>query len=210
MKTRGAATAQRLMNLYRGAHAIDGGWAAVNAALVAESDDAAAAEIAKLPCGSALNAHIANLKSGRTRMDSIAPELLPYNGMLSRGAAAPSAVDAAEYAELRAALESFAPDAEHVGRVKRLALVRRFGDNWPSGVRAILRDGRLLEIWTAVLRADGALRYWNRAAEILGAANPTEFMRAEVQADLPEYETYLPVFGASGADVLTRLRRFVL
>jgi len=212
MKTRGASTAQRLMNLYRSAHAIEGGWSAVNAALVAESDDTAAAEIAKLPCGNALNAHIANLKSGRTRMNSIEPELLPYNGMLSRGeaASATTSVDAVEYAELRTALESFAPDAEHVGRIKRLALVRRFGDNWPSGVRGILREAPLLAAWGAVLRAESALRYWNRASEILGAANPTEFMRAEVQADLPEYETYLPVFGAAGTDVLTRLRRFVL
>ena len=40
MKTRSAQIAQKLMNLYRSAFAIDGTWGAVNAVFAAEADDA--------------------------------------------------------------------------------------------------------------------------------------------------------------------------
>lgn len=37
----------------------------------------------------------------------------------------------------------------------------------------------------------------------------TERHRAQIQADMPEYETYLPMFGDSGKEMLTKLRTFM-
>ena len=34
-------------------------------------------------------------------------------------------------------------------------------------------------------------------------------VRAEIQADMPEYETYLPMFGDAGNELLSRLRTFI-
>jgi hypothetical protein len=206
MKTRTALVAQKLMNLYRSAFAIDGGWGAVNAVLSAEADDAVVAEIEKLPCGKNLSRHIYNLKSGLTRPDAIDAELLPYNGMMQPRS---DEFDGADFDALESALENFQPDEEHLSQIKNLAIVRRFGDRWAAGVRAILRDDSLIAIWRNVVQSDRALRLWGRAAEIL-ASSPSDLLRAEVQADMPEYETYLPMFGKDGLDALSRLRQFIL
>jgi hypothetical protein len=37
----------------------------------------------------------------------------------------------------------------------------------------------------------------------------SERARAQIQAELPEFETYLPMFGDAGRDLLRRLREFV-
>jgi hypothetical protein len=60
-----------------------------------------------------------------------------------------------------------------------------------------------------VVQSARALALWGRAAEILSSA-PSDLLRAEVQADMPEYETYLPMFGKDGLDALSRLRHFIL
>ena len=206
MKTKAATVAQKLMNLYRNAFAINGTWSAVNRVFVDEADDAAMDEIQKLPCGKFLTKHIMNLKNGRTDMNSIEPELLPYDGMMDK----PSNVRADDD-ELRAllrAMENFQPDREHLDAIKSLPLVRRFGDTWATDVRAVLIDAAHVAIWQNITRTDGALRLWSRAAEILSSP-PSERIRAEIQADLPEYETYLPLFGADGTDLLSRLRKLV-
>ncbi|MDR1071398.1 MAG: hypothetical protein LBL21_02015 [Rickettsiales bacterium] len=206
MKTRTALTAQKLMNLYRSAFAIDGGWRAVNSILAAESDDAVVLEIEKLPCGKNLSKHISNLKRGLTKPDAIDAELLPYNGMMQPRS---DDVDDADFGALVSELENFQPDAEHLAKIKNLAVVRQFGDRWQAGVRAILRDDSLIEIWRGVVQSARALALWGRAAEIL-SSSPSDLLRAEVQADMPEYETYLPMFGKDGLDALSRLRQFIL
>jgi hypothetical protein len=195
MKTRPATTAQRLLNLYRNAFAIDGGWKTVNHAFVSEASDSVLAELAKLPCGGALSQHISKLKSGKTKMDSIDSELLPYNGMLTQTQEAE--FDEADLTELRGALENFQPDHGHLERIKNLPIVRQFGNRWPAGVRSILKNDSLIAIWRTVLQTDSALRLWGRAVEIL-SSTPNDLLRAEVQADMPEYETYLPMFGKDG------------
>ena len=207
MRTRSAATAQKLMNLYRNAFAIDGSWKSVNPIFMAEADDMVVPEIAKLPCGKILNMHISNLRSGRTNIDSIDSELLPYGGMMSSSPSSSDFSDS-EFSDLMRALETFQPDAQHLDGIKSLPIVRRFGERWRTSVRSILPDGLAAQMWRNVVQADGALRLWSRAAEILSSP-PSEKLRAEVQADLPEYETYLPMFGADGLDLLTRLRTFV-
>ena len=76
--------AQRLLNLYRQAHVIDGGWAAVNKVFIAESNDPQViAELETLPTGKKLVTHINNLRSGKTPMDSIDKDLLPYGGLMT-------------------------------------------------------------------------------------------------------------------------------
>jgi hypothetical protein len=138
-------------------------------------------------------------------MDSIDAELLPYNGMLQQ---APADFNESDFAELKSALENFQPDAGHIDHIKSLAAVRQFGDRWQAGVRAILHDDSLIKIWRTVLQSDKALGLWARAADIL-SSTPSDLLRAEVQADMPEYETYMPMFGREGLDVLSRLRQLV-
>ena len=194
------------MNLYRNAFAIDGAWQTVNSILMAEADDSVAAEIAKLPCGENLARHVSNLKSGRTAPDSIDSELLPYNGMLD---AADMEFDRRDFADLQTALENFQPDAAHIEQIRSLPIVQKFGDRWRAGVRAILKNDSLIGIWRTVLQSESAIRLWARASEIL-SSTPSDLLRAEVQADMPEYETYLPMFGKDGLDALSRLRQFIL
>ncbi|MDR1026904.1 MAG: hypothetical protein LBL46_00625 [Rickettsiales bacterium] len=207
MKSKTALVAQKLVNLYRSAFAIDGGWRAVNAVFLAEADDAVIAEIGKLSTGKLLSQHIFNLRSGATAPDSIEPELLPYNGMMQPHGAAD--YDGPEFAALRNALENFQPTAENIAAIKKLPIVVEFGDRWAAGVRSILHDDSLIAIWRGVLQTDSALRLWSRAAEIL-ASTPSDLLRAEIQADMPEYETYLPMFGKDGIEALSRLRQLVL
>ena len=60
--------AQRLLNLYRQEHVIDGGWSAVNKVFLAESNDAQViSELENMPTGKKL---IRNLICLRYRYDS--------------------------------------------------------------------------------------------------------------------------------------------
>jgi len=206
VKTKAATVAQKLMNLYRSAFAIDGTWSAVNPVFVTEADAAVLGEIEKLPCGKFLTEHISNLRNGRTNMNSIEPELLPYDGLLDNPGM--TKADDGELRALARAMSDFQPDREHLDAIKALPIVRRFGDAWAAGVKSALRDAAEIAMWNNVIRADTALRLWTRAAEIL-SAEQSERIRAEIQADLPEYETYLPLFGDDGAALLSRLRKLL-
>ena len=171
------------------------------------ADDAVVAEIEKLPCGKFLKQHIHNIRTGRTKKDAIDADLVPYDGMMNGPAA--SDADDVELDGLKSALESFRPDAQHLEKIKSLSVVRRFGDRWHAGIRALLDGTPHAAMWTDVVRADSAIRLWARAAEILSSA-PSELLRAEVQADMPEYETYMPLFGKDGNEILSRLRKFIV
>lgn len=205
MRSHSMIVARKMLNLYRSAFAINGKWGAVNQVFINEYDDMVMNEIAKLPCGLMLNQHIINLKSGKTPMNSIDSELLPYNGMMySRG----GDVDEREFVQLTNALKNFQPDAANIAKIKALPVVRRFGDNWAIEIRKILHTDSLIAIWRNVVQTDNALRLWDRAVKIL-AAVPNDILRAEVQADMLEYETYLPMFGQEGTNALSRLRQFI-
>ena len=84
MKARIAATAQRLLNLYRQEHVIIGGWAAINPVFINEATDDVIKELREMPTGKMLIRHIENLRSGKTPMDSIEPELMPYGGLMAQ------------------------------------------------------------------------------------------------------------------------------
>ena len=83
MNIKTSTIALKLLNLYRQEHVIIGGWAAVNPIFVNEANDDVIKELRDMPTGKALVQHIENLRNGKTPMDSIDPELLPYGGMMT-------------------------------------------------------------------------------------------------------------------------------
>ncbi|MCL2017253.1 MAG: hypothetical protein FWG80_00555 [Alphaproteobacteria bacterium] len=204
--------AQRLMNLYRQAHVIDGGWRAVNAALMAEADPVILEELKKLPCGDKLYAHIISLQSGSIPRDSISRELMPYGGMMETHFV-DIVSDNAKFSDndleiLDQELANFHPSQENLDRIKALPFVMQFGDRWLDGVRsALVGNHDMLNRWKVVYDSARAFESWNQANIILSSP-PTDRSRAEIQADLPEYETYLPMFGDAGQDLLRKLRAF--
>jgi len=214
MKEKSSIIAQRLMNLYRQAHVIDGGWRAVNDTLLAEADPIVLEELKKLPCGESLVEHIKNLQSGRTSLDSISRELMPYGGMMETHFT-DVVSDVAKFSNrdlesLEQELMDFQPNQGHLDRIKSLPFVAQFGDRWLDGVRsALMQSGNqnMVARWRVVQDSARAFDFWTRASNIL-AWPPTDRSRAEVQADLPEYETYLPMFGDAGQDLLRKLRAF--
>jgi len=201
--------AQRLLNLYRQEHVIDGGWAAVNKFFVVESDDSQViAELENLPTGPKLVMHINNLRSGKTPMDSIDKSLLPYGGLMS-GQEITFSLTPDEIDELKKALNEFEPNPEHLKRIKNLPFVRKFDNDWAKDVKvAIMSDPKLVAKWDVVIQTDKAYKIWDSAQQLL-SETLTERNRAQIQADMPEYETYLPMFGDSGKQMLAKLRTFV-
>ena len=55
-----------------------------------------------------------------------------------------------------------------------------------------------------VVQIANAYQMWESANQIL-AGPVTDRERAQLQVDMPEYETYLPMFGEEGKDLLHRL-----
>ena len=201
--------AQRLLNLYRQAHVINGGWAAVNPVFVAESDDPQVLkELANLPTGSRLISHINNLRSGKTPMDSIDNDLLPYGGMMQDQEFNVS-LSEAELEQIKQALSDFEPSPESLNNIRQLPAIQRFGSDWIENVKsALINDADLLAKWDVVVRTYRAYQTWNSAKQLTGETL-TERNRAQIQADMPEFETYLPMFGDAGNELLAKLRTFM-
>ena len=201
--------AQRLLNLYRQEHVIDGGWAAVNKVFVEESnDDAVIAELENMPTGKKLIAHINNLRTKKTPMDSIDKDLLPYGGLMS-GTEVSFSLSDAEKKELRDVLNAFQPTLDNLNTIKHLPLVQKFGNDWAMDIKAALvSDPEMSAKWRTVIQTDHAYRTWDSAQQLL-SETLTERNRAQIQADMPEYETYLPMFGDAGRDMLNKLRTFM-
>lgn len=201
--------AQRLLNLYRQEHVIDGGWSAVNAVFVQESaDPKVIAELELLPTGNRLITHINNLRSGKTPMNTIDKDLLPYGGMMS-GQTVIFSLSEEEKSQLKTALDNFKPDPEHLKAIKQMPVVQRFGTDWAEDIKSsLISDPDMLNKWKTVIQTDKAYRIWDSAKELL-SETLTERNRAQIQADMPEYETYLPMFGDAGNEALTKLRTFI-
>ena len=53
-----------------------------------------------------------------------------------------------------------------------------------------------------------AYHLWDMATQIIKQPL-TERLRAQIQADMPEYETFLPMFDKPGQDLLAKLRSFM-
>lgn len=208
MKARPIVIAQKLLNLYRQEHVIFGGWSAVNQVFVDEAEPEVLDELRNMPTGKMLVRHIENLRSGKTPMNSIERDLLPYGGMMAETVATvPLTVD--EWKELENGLEKFTPNQDGLQEIQSLPVIKKFGDEWIVGIRAALSARKdLLEKWALVSKTYRAYYLWRVANDILNQPI-TERGRAQLQADMPEYETYLPMFGQAGQDLLLKLRSFV-
>ncbi len=208
MKAKASVIAQKLINLYRQSHVIVGGWATLNPIFLEEATPDVIREMRNLPTSKFLIKHIENLRNGVTPMDSIDPELLPYGGMMSDEI---NSIDLSndELQEITSALDSFTPDQNGLETIHRLNVVKRFGDEWMTGIRAALtQHPDLVSKWDIVIQTERAYSLWNSATDIISRPI-TERVRAQVQADMPEYETYLPMFGDAGAELLSKLRTFL-
>ena len=201
--------AQRLLNLYRQEHVINGGWAAVNKVFIQESNDPKViSELELLPTGNRLIAHINNLRSGKTPMNSIDKDLLPYGGMMS-GQTVIFTLSDTEKEQLKVALTDFEPTPENLAKIKNMPVVQRFGTDWIENIKSsIVSDPEMLAKWQIVAKTDKAYRIWDSAKQLL-SETLTERNRAQIQADMPEYETFLPMFGEQGKEALAKLRTFV-
>ena len=201
--------AQRLLNLYRQEHVINGGWATVNYVFITESNDPQViAELESLPTGKKLVAHINNLRSGKTPMDSIDNDLLPYGGMMS-GQGIDISLDEDDLSQLKSALNYFEPTLESLNTIKQMPFVKKFGPDWAEDIKSALSgDKNALAKWDNVVRTDKAYSMWDSAQKLV-SENLTERDRAKIQADMPEFETYLPMFGDAGKDLLEKLRTFM-
>lgn len=209
MKAKIRATAQKLLNLYRQAHVIVGGWGTVNPIFVDEADDNVIHEIQDLPTGKMLVRHIENLRSGKTPMDSIERELLPYGGMMVGEEITPINLTAEQWSELEYGLENFVPNQEGLDAFTSLDVIKHFGEQWPEIISSVIQSKKhLQDKWAAVKHTFNAYRLWASANEVISKPL-TERVRAQVQADMPEYETYLPMFGDAGNKLLTKLRTFI-
>lgn len=208
MKAKASVVAQKLLNLYRQEHVIFGGWAAVNQVFVEEATPDVLRELRELPTGKSLVKHIENLRSGKTQMDSIERDLLPYGGMMAETVATVPLTQT-EMAELEQGLNEFTTDQEGLDRIQQLDVVKKFGDQWLVAIRSALSGHPdLLEKWSVVNKTYRAYYLWKVASDMLDQPL-SERARAQLQADMPEYETYLPMFGAAGTELLEKLRSFI-
>ena len=222
MKAKNRATAQRMLNLYRQQHVIIGGWAAVNQVFVDEATDAVLQELMEMPTGKNLVKHIANLRSGKTPMDSIATDLLPYGGLMDTidrellpyggtmsDARASINLTEQQWTELEQAINNFVPNQDGLDEFIATDIVRKFGEEWPTAIRATLNARpKLKDKWAVVYKTYNAYRLWDTANQIISKPL-SERVRAQVQADMPDYETYLPMFGDAGTELLAKLRTFI-
>lgn len=208
MKAKASLIAQKLLNLYRQEHVIFGGWAAVNAVFVNEATPEVITELHELPTGKMLAKHIENLRSGKTPMNSIERDLLPYGGMMSETVAT-IPLTPEEWAELEQGIHNFTPDENGLNEIQQLNVIKKFGDQWLVAIRAaISAKPELLEKWSVIAKTYRAYYLWKVASDMINQPL-TERARAQLQADMPEYETYLPMFGEAGVELLEKLRSFI-
>ncbi len=89
-------------------------------------------------------------------------------------------------------------------------VVKSYGDEWLNVVSAALASEHpaLLQQWAIIDQTYNAYNRWNLANELLSQPI-NDRSRAQIQADMFEYETYLPMFGDEGKKLLEKLRTFV-
>jgi hypothetical protein len=164
--------------------------------------------LANLPTGKNLIQHIENLRAGKTPADSIDPGLMPYGGMMTQSLESVHLSDA-EIDALREIMNTFTPDMDGLNRIAGAPIIRRFGDDWLVGIRAaLIGHSDLLDKWDVIIKTARAYQLWQSATDTI-TSTITDRVRAQIQADMPEYETYLPMFGDAGTELLTRLRDYV-
>lgn len=206
MKAKASVIAQKLLNLYRQAHVINGGWKSVNRVFIDEATDEVLQEMADLPTGQMLVQHIKNLRDGKTPMDSIARELLPYGGMMDEaGVAADMSPD--DMDALLSAIDDFEPDQDALQEFMHTPIVRKFGPEWATAIKNMLTEHPdALKKFDTIVRTWRAYKMWDSANEIISKPI-NERARAQLQVDMLDYETYLPMFGNDGNKLLRKLHK---
>lgn len=208
MKAKASVVAQKLLNLYRQAHVIEGGWAAVNHVFVSEASQDVLSELQDLPTGKMLIKHISNLRDGTTPPDSIARELLPYGGMMAHTMETVSLTQD-EINEITSAIDSFSPDETGLTTFIQTPSIRQFGSGWPTVLRNLFsNDSGVSQKLDNIINIWNARNMWATANNIINQPI-NDRIRAQLQVDMPEYETYLPRFGDAGQDLLKRLRELI-
>lgn len=206
MKAKASVIAQKLLNLYRQAHVIVGGWGAVNRVFVDEATDEVLTEMADLPTGKMLVQHIKNLRDGKTPMNSIARELLPYGGMMNEPTIATD-ISNDDLDDLISAINDFEPDQDALQQFMQMPVVRGFGPEWAVSIKHILNNHpEELKKFDTIVRTWRAYSLWESANDIISKPI-NERARAQLQVDMPDYETYLPMFGDEGRKLLHKLHK---
>lgn len=204
MKARASVIAQKLLNLYRQAHVIDGGWAVLNRVFIDEATDDVMNELKDLPTGKLLVAHINNLRTGETPMDSIARELLPYGGMMI-DATLNVEISPDDIKQIINAVNDFTPDQDGLDSFMKNPVIKKFGPDWiPLTQSALSNNPSELERFDDIVRTWNAYRAWDSANAIISKP-VNDRTRAQLQVEMLEYETYLPMFGDAGQQVLNQL-----
>lgn len=207
MKAKASITAQKLLNLYRQEHVITGGWTVLNKIFIDEATEDVINELKDLPTGKLLVEHIKNLRSGKTSMDSISRELLPYGGIFAERPN--TQITEPELKELKVAVNEFTPNQRGLENFISTPVVRRLGADWSSTIRTVLtNDQDLLDKFDQIARMWNAYNIWIKAKDFMKQPM-NDRVRAQLQADLPEYETYLPMFGEEGTDLLRRVHSVI-
>lgn len=208
MKAKASVTAQKLLNLYRQAHVIEGGWAVLNRVFVDEATDDVIAELHELPTGKLLVEHIKNLRSGETPMDSIARELLPYGGMMV-DVALNVEISPDDIKQIIDAVNNFTPDQDGLDNFMKNPVIKKFGPNWIALTQSALANNpNELERFDTIVRTWNAYRAWDSANAIISKPI-NDRVRAQLQVDMVEYETYLPMFGDQGQQILNQLHNII-
>ncbi|MBO4480648.1 MAG: hypothetical protein J5742_03440 [Alphaproteobacteria bacterium] len=208
MKAKASIVAQKLLNLYRQAHVIAGGWSVLNKIFIDEATDDVIQELKDLPTGKLLSEHINNLRSGKTPMDSISRELLPYGGIFAERPIN-TQITEPELKELKVAINAFTPNQRGLENFISTPVVRRFGSDWVSSIRTILtNDTDMFDKFDQIARMWNAYNIWIKAKDLIKQP-VNDRVRAQLQVDLPEYETYLPMFGEEGSELLQKLHTLI-
>ena len=107
--------------------------------------------------------------------------------------------------QLVAAIDSFNPSSEGLNEFMDTPIIKSFGAEWVLMSRNVLSNNPdALHRLDDIVRVSRAYQLWNNANDIL--SNPvTDRVRANLQVDMPEYRTYLPMFGDEGKELLRRL-----
>ena len=114
-----------------------------------------------------------------------------------------------EIEQLKQMLEHFEPTLDGLNEIKNLPFVKNFGNDWIEDIKSSLAgDNTALAQWDNVVRTNRAYQMWDEAQQLV-SETLTERNRAQIQADMPEFETYLPMFGDAGNELLSKLRTFM-
>lgn len=208
MKAKANIVAQRLLNLYRQAHVINGGWMAVNKVFLTESSNDVISELQGLPTGKMLIKHISNLRDGTTPLDSIAHELLPYGGLMHE-TFNEIPITPEELQDLIKNINEFTPDDMGLQKLQNTDAVKKFGKYWLQNIPKFLsHQPDAMAKWPLVVQTFNAYDLWDKAQKIL-TQQVNERVQSQIQADMLDYETYLPMFGEAGNQLLKKLRNVI-